>query len=167
MVAWGCVSHGPDLRCSLQHHFLVNCFNILTLNIDKEDVYPRPGSSEYPVTRVVAVAHVCDDLGEYQGTAAPGTAGWRNTGCESYPCRLTSKTNVIKKYLFVQIKKKIKSCLKMILNTKNSNLSLKQMLFCFYPFRNQGSWIIGICSTSTYRYIVLKPILLVFRGLIF
>ena len=34
---------------------------------------------------------------------------------------LTSKTNAIKKYLFVQIKKQMKSCLKMILNTKTQN----------------------------------------------
>ena len=89
-----CVGHGTDLYCSIQHNVHMNIITI-SLGIDKEDVYPRPGSSEYPVTRVVSVAYVCDDLGEYQGTAAPGTAGWRNTGCECYPSGHIYKNNWI------------------------------------------------------------------------
>ena len=81
-----CVGHGPDLTCSIQHNVHINSLRTITLDIDKEDVYPRPGSSEYPVTRVVAVAHVSDDLGEYQGTAVPGSTDRRNSSRESYPC---------------------------------------------------------------------------------
>ena len=64
--------HCLDLSCTVQHNVCINVLSTITLDIDKEDVHPRQGSSEYPVTRVVAVAHVGDDLGEYQGTAAPG-----------------------------------------------------------------------------------------------
>ena len=67
------IRHHSDLCCPVQHNGRMNVLSIITLNIDKEDVQPRQGSSEYPVTRVVAVAHVGDDLGEYQGTAAPGS----------------------------------------------------------------------------------------------
>ena len=62
-----------DLCYSVQHNIHEDA-NIITLDIDKEDIYPRPGSSEYTVNRVVPVAYVSDDIGEYQGTAAPGTA---------------------------------------------------------------------------------------------
>ena len=77
-------SHCPGLCWTVQHYVYIDSLCSVTLNIDKEDVYPRPGSSKYPVTRVVAVAYVCDDHGEYQGTAAPGTATWWNRGCKSY-----------------------------------------------------------------------------------
>ena len=67
------IRHCLDLWCTVQHNVCINGLSIITLDIDKEDVHPRQGSSEYPVTRVVAVAHVGDDLGEYQGTAVPGS----------------------------------------------------------------------------------------------
>ena len=67
------IRHCLDLWCTVQHNVCINVLSSITLDIDKEDVHPRQGSSEYPVTRVIAVAHVGDDLGEYQGTAAPGS----------------------------------------------------------------------------------------------
>ena len=97
-------SYCPDFCCSIQHNVHVNTLMIPTLDIDKEDVYPRPGSSEYPVTRVVPVAQVCDDLGEYQCTAVPGTAAWRYTCRECYPCRQ------IYKYDWIIIKMSILLC---------------------------------------------------------
>ena len=69
------VSHSPDFCCSVQHNVHINNLRTITLDVDKEDIHPCHGSSEHPVTRVVSVANVCDYSGEYQGTAAPGTAG--------------------------------------------------------------------------------------------
>ena len=76
-----------DLWCTVQHNVCINVLTTITMDIDKEDIHPRQGSSEYPVTRVVAVAHVGDDKVEYQGTAFPGSTARFHTGCECYPFR--------------------------------------------------------------------------------
>ena len=81
------IRHCRDLWYTVQYNVRVNVLSIITLDIDKEDIHPRQGSSEHPVSRVVAVAHVGNDIGEYQGTAAPGSTVRRHTGCECYPFR--------------------------------------------------------------------------------
>ena len=88
--------HCHDLWCTVQHNVCINGLSIITLDIDKEDVHPRQGRSEYPVTRVVAVAHVGDDIGEYQGTAVPCSTDKRHTSCECYPVRHIYKKLMIR-----------------------------------------------------------------------